>query len=76
MLDYDKKEIMKRLVEHLTPREIDVFVMRVFYEMTLEKIGQEIEPKVSKERVRCIYMQSIHKIRKKIDILNREIKNA
>lgn len=76
MLEYDKKEIIKRLIEHLTPREIDVFVMRVFYEMTLEKIGQEIEPNVCKERVRCIYMQSIRKIRKKIDIINREINNA
>ena len=76
MLDYEKKEIMKRLVEHLTPREIDIFVMRVFYEMTLKKIGQEIEPKVSGNTVRVIYMRSIRKIRKKIDILNREIKNA
>lgn len=68
-LDYQKRKIIANWMEHkLSPKEKKIVVLRFYHDMTLKATGENMHPKLCKERVRQVLKRALDKLRKMYNI--------
>jgi RNA polymerase sigma factor (sigma-70 family) len=63
VFDMGDTELMDKMLNYLTPHELNIIKMRFFEDMTLKEVGAALTPSICRERVRQIQDRALLKLR-------------